>query len=309
MAIKRLKPKNDFIFQRLFGEQEAEDSLISLLNAILRLEEKRRIVHLTVIENKQLAKKLIDDKTGRLDVRAETADQVQINIEVQLTDYRNMPRRSLFYLSKLYADSIKSGGRYEELKKTIAINIVDFRLFDIERFHSTFHFYEDNEHRFMLTDAMEVHFIEYPKFKAARKNLDDPLHRWLLFLDEKLPEDQLKELVEMDPVIGKAEERLEWLSSDEETIRLYEAREYSLIERNSLVADGEARGMEKGMALGRAEGKVEGKAEGKAEGVIEAKAEVAMTMIRKGADDALIMEFTGMSLEEITTLRNQLTAE
>ncbi|MDF2716992.1 MAG: Rpn family recombination-promoting nuclease/putative transposase [Paenibacillus sp.] len=184
MAIKRLKPKNDFIFQRLFGEQETEDSLISLLNAILRLEGERRIVNLMVIENKQLAKKLIDDKTGRLDVRAETADRVQINIEVQLTDYRNMPRRSLFYLSKLYADSIKSGGRYEELKKTIAINIVDFRLFEFERFHSTFHFYEDNEDRFMLTDAMEVHFIEYPKFKATRKDLEDPLHRWLLFLDE-----------------------------------------------------------------------------------------------------------------------------
>jgi predicted transposase/invertase (TIGR01784 family) len=200
-----------------------------------------------------------------------------------------MPRRSLFYLSKLYADSIKSGGRYEELKKTIAINIVDFRLFDFERFHSTFHFYEDNEHRFMLTDAMEVHFIEYPKFKSARKDLDDPLHRWLLFLDEKLPEDQLKELVEMDPVIGKAEERLEWLSSDEETIRLYEAREHSLIERNSLIADGEARGHEKGKA--------------------EAKAEVALTMIRKGADDALITEFTGMSSDEIAALRNRLTAE
>ncbi|WP_281287160.1 hypothetical protein [Paenibacillus hemerocallicola] len=40
----------------------------------------------------------------------------------------------------------------------------------------------------------------------------------------------------MGPVIGKTEERLEWLSSDEETIRLYEAREHSLIERNSLIA-------------------------------------------------------------------------
>lgn len=289
MAIKRLKPKNDFIFQRLFGEQETADSLISLLNAILRLEGERRIVNLTIIENKQLAKKLIDDKTGRLDVRAETADRVQINIEVQLTDYRNMPRRSLFYLSKLYADSIKSGGRYEELKKTIAINIVDFRLFDFERFHITFHFYEDNEDRFMLTDAMEVHFIEYPKFKATRKDLEDPLHRWLLFLDEKLPEDQLKELIEMDPVIGKAEERLEWLSSDEETIRLYEAREYSLIARNSLIADGEARGLEKG----------------KAEGIIEAKAEIALAMIRKGVEHAMIAEFTSLTLQEIADLEKR----
>ncbi|MDF2716991.1 MAG: Rpn family recombination-promoting nuclease/putative transposase [Paenibacillus sp.] len=90
----------------------------------------------------------------------------------------------------------------------------------------------------------------------------------------------------MDPVIGKAEERLEWLSSDEETIRLYEAREYSLIERNSLIADGEARGLEKG----------------KAEGMIEAKAEIALAMIRKGTEHALIAEFTGLTLEEIAEL-------
>jgi predicted transposase/invertase (TIGR01784 family) len=257
-----------------------------LLNAILRLDGSRRIINLTVIENKQLTKKLIDDKTGRLDVRAETADKVQINIEVQLADYRNMPRRTLFYLSKLYTDSIKSGGKYEELKKTITINIVDFNLFEFERFHSTFHFYEDHEVKYMLTDAMEVHFLEYPKFKATRKNLQDPLHRWLLFLDEKLPDDQLKELVEMDPVIGKAEERLEWLSSDEETIRLYEAREHSLIERNSLIAEGEARGEARGEAKGQA----------------KAKAETALAMLRKGLDPALIAEVTGLFATEIERL-------
>lgn len=300
MIRRRLKPKNDFIFQRLFGEQETEESLISLLNAILKLQGEQRIVSLMVIENKQLSKKLIDDKTGRLDVRAETANRVQINIEVQLTDYRNMPRRTLFYLSKLYADSIKAGGLYEELKKTIAINIVDFRLFEFERFHSTFHFYEDHE-RYLLTDAMEVHFIEYPKFKELHKDLTDPLHRWLLFLDERLPEDQLEELIRMDPVIAKAEERLDWLSSDEETIRLYEAREHSLIERNSLIADGEARGLARGKELGRLEGKVEGKAEG--------KAEVVKNMLRKGARDELIKEFTGVSEEELAALKREIAPE
>lgn len=79
----------------------------------------------------------------------------------------------------------------------------------------------------------------------------------------------------MDPVIKKAEERLEWLSSDEETLRLYEAREHSLIERNSLIA--------------------EGKAQGRAEG----KKEIAKQMLAKGLEPALIAELTGLSLDEI----------
>jgi predicted transposase/invertase (TIGR01784 family) len=283
MAVKRLKPKNDFIFQRLFGEVETKDSLIALLNAILRLEGAFRIVDLTVIENKQLAKELIDDKTGRLDVRAETADSVQVDIEVQLTDQRNMTKRSLFYLSKLFVESIKAGGKYEDLKKTVAINILDFNLLDIARFHSTFHFYEDHEPTYMLTDVLEMHFIEYPKFREVDKNFGDPLHRWLLFLDEKLPEDQLKELVSMDPVIKKAEERLEWLSSDEETLRLYEAREFSRIERNSLISEAKA--------AGRAEGKAEG------------KAEIASQMLREGLEVSLIAKLTGLSLDKIERIR------
>ncbi|MFD0672367.1 PD-(D/E)XK nuclease family transposase [Cohnella sp. GCM10027633] len=36
MAIFRLKPKNDFVFGKLFGAQESKRSLLTLLNAILR---------------------------------------------------------------------------------------------------------------------------------------------------------------------------------------------------------------------------------------------------------------------------------
>jgi predicted transposase/invertase (TIGR01784 family) len=277
---RSLKPKNDLIFQLLFGNENDKECLISLLNAILRLEGEARIIDLTIITNKELAQEWIDDKTGRLDVRAETRDNQQFDIEMQLANQKNMARRTLFYLSKMYVGSIKAGGKYADLKKTVTINIVDFNVFEISRFHTTFHFYEDQEELLMLTDAMEVHFIEHNKFLKAEKDLNDPLHRWLLFLDEKLPDPILRELMEMDPVIKKAEERLEWLSSDSETQRLYEAREHSLIERNSLIS------------------------EGKAEGKIEGKLEVVLTMIIKGLDNSLIKELTGLPLEDIERLRN-----
>jgi predicted transposase/invertase (TIGR01784 family) len=122
---------------------------------------------------------------------------------------------------------------------------------------------------------MEVHFIEYSKFLTSDKDYQDPLHRWLLFLDEDLPEQILKELMEMDPVIKKTEERLEWLSGDAETKRLYEFREHSLIERNSIIS--------------------ESKAEGKAEG----KAEMIRLMLQNGIEPAKIAEMTGKTLAEI----------
>ena len=47
----------------------------------------------------------------------------------------------------------------------------------------------------------------------------------------------------------------------------------------------------------------EGKAEGKAEGEAEEKAKIAMNLIRKGMAFPLITEVTGMSIEEIESLK------
>jgi hypothetical protein len=43
----------------------------------------------------------------------------------------------------------------------------------------------------------------------------NPLHRWLKFFDKMLSEEELKELVEMDSAIKRAEKKLKYLSSDE----------------------------------------------------------------------------------------------
>lgn len=279
---RRLKPKSDFIFKRLFGENETKEALISLLNAILRLEGDQRLVDLHVMENTALMQELIHDKTGRLDIRAETLDGVQINIEMQLTDKKDMDRRTLFYFGKLFLESVKTGDKYQDLKRTITINVLDFNYLSVEWFHSTFHLYEDHDRTCMLTDVMEIHFIECPKFRATPYDRNDPLHRWLLFMEEELAESQLKELVEMDPVIRKTEERLGWLSSDEETLRLYEARENSRIEFNSK------------MYSAREEGREEGKAEG--------KAEVIKQLLASGVDINVLARSMKLSLQDINKL-------
>jgi predicted transposase/invertase (TIGR01784 family) len=104
-----LKPKNDFIFGRLFGEKESKESLIALLNAILRQDGLDPIVQLKVIDNKQLKKLMMGEKTGSLDIRADLASGEQINIEMQIANRNNMIQRTLFYMAKLFIASIKAG--------------------------------------------------------------------------------------------------------------------------------------------------------------------------------------------------------
>jgi predicted transposase/invertase (TIGR01784 family) len=160
--------------------------------------------------------------------------------------------------------------------------IQNFEMFPYDRFHSTFHFYEDHEERVILTDALEVHFIEFPKFERTAKNINIALHRWLLFMDEKLPEEQLKELIAMDPMIGKTEEQLEMLSGKDYVRELAEAREIAMRDWNSSMAGSR----EEGIAIGKAESRVE----------------MVLMLLSKGMDVAFISDVSGMSIQQIKRL-------
>lgn len=89
----------------------------------------------------------------------------------------------------------------------------------------------------------------------------------------------------MDPVIKKTEERLEWLSSDEETRRRYEMRENSRIELNSILHE---------LNVAKDKGKNEG------------EIEVAKEMLRAGMSRETISSLTKLSLHEIDDLADKL---
>lgn len=107
--MRKVKPLNDFIFKKVFGEKGNEDILISFINAVLKRTNKEPIVEIEIVDNKQLTKELILDKTGIIDVRAKTSKGENIDIEVQLTDQGNMDKRTLFYWGKMYLENIKQG--------------------------------------------------------------------------------------------------------------------------------------------------------------------------------------------------------
>ncbi|MFD3157040.1 hypothetical protein ACFIJ5_09290 [Haloimpatiens sp. FM7330] len=94
----------------------------------------------------------------------------------------------------------------------------------------------------------------------------------------------------MDKDIKRAEERLEYLSSDKETIEIYKAREKSLHERANMINGA------------KEEGRKEGIKEGKKEGRKEEKIEIAKNLLVIGMKLEKIANVTGLSTEEIKSL-------
>ena len=307
--MSRLKVKNDFIFQKIFGQSEHKEILISFLNAVLELDDEKKLKDIEIINNTKLTKENINDKLGILDIRAKSVSGEQFNIEVQLINQYNMDKRTLFYWSKLYTGQLKQGQMFNELKKTITINILDFNYIGIDAYHTAFHLWEDGVRDYKLTDVLEIRFIELPKFRKVRPDLSKPLDRWLVFIDGSS-----KEVLEMaakeEPTIAKAEELLERLGSLEEINRYYELREKAVHDEATRLwgareegrevgrKEGREEGMEKGIEKGMEKGMEKGIEKGREEGKIEVARKLASTDM----EAEKIAEITGVPIEEIKKL-------
>ena len=207
--MQRLKPLNDFIFGKTFGEKGDEEQLLSLLNAILAKSKHKTLV------------------------RIEIAEHRTFTAEVSVDD-----------------------------------------------FHTVFHLWEDSHKDCLLTDALEIHFIDVKKFNALpEKDIkNDSLHRWLTFFDQSISDDLLKGLIDMDAAIYKANEKMIFLANDKEVLRLYNMREMAQIDYNS------------GMKKARDEGKA------------EAKTETVRNLLEMNMTHEQIAKATGLTPEEINSL-------
>jgi predicted transposase/invertase (TIGR01784 family) len=260
------------------GEKGDEEQLCAFLNAVLGRSGKDAIVSVEIIENRTITAEVIGDKTAILDVRARTVAGEQVNIEVQLRNLGNMDRRSLFYWSLEFSRGLEAGQDYRETPNVIAINIVNYEFMaEAPAFHLRFHIWEDTHRDLLLTDALEIHFIDMVKFRRVREKdiRNDPLQRWLTWLDKESPRGLVEEAMKMDMAIRKAEEKMARVTRDKEALRAYQMREMALSDLTS------------GLNHAREEGRQ------------EKAIEVARNLKKIGVSVEQIALGTGLSIEEI----------
>jgi predicted transposase/invertase (TIGR01784 family) len=136
---------------------------------------------------------------------------------------------------------LKEGQPYNALNKTIAINILDFNFIELEKFSTVFHLWEDTNKDCKLTDVLEIRFLELPKFRKKKPDLNKPLERWMIFIEDS-PEEVLEMAKKAEPAIARAEEILKQLGSFDEIRRYYEAREIAIHDEITRITGARAEG-------------------------------------------------------------------
>ena len=277
-----LDPKMDFVFKNIFGSEKHPNILISFLNATLKPKD---LITEVEIKNTDLNKGYIEDKFSRLDVKATTSNDEIINIEIQLKNEYNMIKRSLYYWSKLYSEQLNEGEDYSLLKRTICINILNFKYLKTRMFHSVYRMKEIHTNE-ELSDIEEIHFIEFPKLEDGSDE-KDMLVAWIEFL--KNPESEKVRSLEMSvDEIREAKDELIKMSNDDTQRELYEMRAKTLRDKVSALNEAERKGIKKG----------------REEGEKNKAIEIAKSLIDLGLDKESIAKSTGLDLCEVEKLMN-----
>lgn len=210
---RTLTPKNDVIFQVLFGRGR-ENITKAMLEDILKI----KIDKIDLDKNKDLLNDRKEQKNGRVDVRAVINENIECDIEIQLVTHEKMMERFLYYWAKMYATNLKVGNEYGKLRKTISIIIVGEEIEQFKKIpkaHTKWQLREEKHREKVLTDFCEISIIELPKaIREYQNNKQDEMLQWMMFLDN--PEDkEVAKIMEENEDIKEAKEELDKINQDE----------------------------------------------------------------------------------------------
>ena len=278
--IIEVKKLNDFFIRYFFGLEGHEDLLLSFINAIMIDSNFATFKSVEIINPFNLSEKA-GNKESIVDLKAITEDGTIVIIEIQTYSTKNFFERTLYYWSKNYSNILKKGEDYPELKPVISINLIDDILFDKtdNRMHTCYLLKEKNSNK-ILTDHIQLHYIEIPKFNNDA-NITTELKNWILFLKSNKEED-MSQLLKEDTIFEKAMKKYNYFTDNEDLLNEYDRREAYLVYQASLMRGATKDGFEAGK---HAE-----------------QISMATAMKKDGADINLISKYTGLTIDEIKKL-------
>ena len=291
--------RNDYLFKRLLGSEENKACLQDLLECILDIPVGA-IEGLELLD-KELAKDTVSDKTGILDVKLKLTNGTVIDIEIQASWNASFVKRTLFYWSKMYIEGFKEGQAYNSLHKCITINIIadGFNLNDAV--HSEYLLQEKEAHT-MLTDVLEIHFLDLQAAKRIKEEGKEESKRsqlinWLKFIGTSDKKERAM-IAMKSPILQMLNEQIDVLTLSPVERKLYESRMKLKSDITTISETQFSAGVERGKSLGLAEGKSLGLAEGSRQKALE----TARLMKQRNYPASEICLMTGLTKEEVEAI-------
>lgn len=246
---------DDWVFHYLFSRdtEESKQALIAVLNVILQ-RESDPIIDIQ-IKDPSFYGERDEDKDSVLDIKALTDSNEIIDIEVQNKNLSFYCDRSVYYGGRLVNSALEKGEKYDRMKKSIVISIVNGTMFpETSKLHTVFRLREI-EDGIQLSDRLELHFLELDKIlpNAPVEHLDpvEKLAAYLKFAGDETKEDYIQNLIQSGgDAIKMTEQLFRALTEDEIAYERNERKLKFELDRNTELSLARKEGLELGEELG-----------------------------------------------------------
>ena len=233
------------------------------------------------INHQQVVDPIKDAKSARLDIYMVNSAKEMIDIEMQTSNERNLPKRSRYYIGVNDVDNFNKGIKYNDLPKSIVVFICTFDPFRLgyQKYVAKEHLYVHDRCTKDVTEA-SGYDAEYVKIflntsNAKNPNVDEEIEALLNYIQTHKVTNVLTQKIDTKVHEVNVRERRHLMTLQE---KFDEYGEKCLKE-----------GKQKGLLQGRQ----------------EEKYETMEKMISKGMPIEIIQEITGLPKEEIIAYVNK----
>lgn len=264
--------KHDRVFKTIFCNEENPKLLKEFLTRTL----KREVEIIEFLRNELPVASTVD-KVKTVDVLVKV-DGEYIHIEINANNKDYIPTRNFIYFTNVYSRKVTRGNNYYDLKTKFLHIDLTYGLPTSNK--EIARYYVMNEDKNKYINNFEIVEYNMDKFMKYWYNLDKEKieeYKHLIMLD--LNEEELSKLSKGDELVMEYEKEITDLNN-QETFQSYMTYE----EDQQMINN-----TEKHMAY--------------EEGIKTEKVEIAKSMLSKNIDINTISECTGLSIEEINTLK------
>ena len=271
------------------------------------LNEPIKIVEILENEGNVLA----EDKFYRVGIKAKNSNGEDILVEIQNITRLCYQERIFYGVDKAFTEHINLGNTYKEVKKVYSISIL---YFDLGKGSDYIYVGQNNFIGLHTQDQLIISTKEkdtivrkspaeiFPTYMLVRVNefnkvAKSPLEEWVDYLKNGVINPDTKA-----PGLQEAREKLKYYSMSNAERHAYDEHVNAIMIQNDVLGNARLEGHAEGRAEGREEGRAEGREEGRAEGKTEEKNAIALKMRQAGLPIEQIMQFTGLSEENIKSL-------
>ena len=276
----------DWAMKRMLRDKANFAVLEGLLTVLLN-----DTIHIVEILESEGNQQTYDDKFNRVDIKARNSKDEIILVEVQNTRELYFLERILYGVAKTITEHIHLGESYQEIKKVYSISILYFDIGSGKDYlyHGQNNFIgvhtgdklliSQKEENAIIQKAPSEIFPEYYLIRVNEFNkvAKTPLEEWISYLKTGVinPDDTA-------PGLAEAREKLNYYKMTQKDRLAYDRHLDAIMIQNDVLNTA--------------------KMEGHAEGREEEKKAIARQMKEKGISDDVIMQCTGLSLDEIKKL-------